>query len=202
VQVKQPLSFFTSTRILQHPPTQTHEPLSICDDDFFFILFVFDHAIMSVAPYFLPMMIDLPPFFAVAVFATHTLHFWASASRVSSMHIDTCSNHTASAAAAAVTRQWHPLGHMMHLVMCVSYVFTRLFVFSRHRELHKQRLRRLLRSVRSRCSVLLVNILSVLRPNPPLPTRSSAFRSRPELLPPQASELPPLLLPADVGVST
>ena len=200
VQVKDTLSFFTHTRTLSHPPTQMHEPLSICDDDFFFILVVFDHAIMSVAPYFLPMMIDLPPFFAVAVYATHTLHFWASASRVSSMHFNTCSNHTTAAAAASVTRQWHPLGHMMHLVMCVSYVFTRLFVFSRHRELHKQRLLLLLRTV---LSSSIVHLLSALRlPDPPPPPRPSTFRSRPELLQPQPVELPPLLLPADGGVGT
>jgi len=48
-----------------------HEPLSICDDEFFSVLFVLDYAYTSVAPFFMPMIIELPPNYFAFYFSVY-----------------------------------------------------------------------------------------------------------------------------------
>ena len=175
-----------------------HEPLSICDDEIFFVLAVFDHAVMSASPFFLPMIIELPwKYFAVS-FSVHTLHFWASAFRISNVYIDSCSNHPVSGSGAAIAKQWLPLGHMMHLVICVSYMFTTLFVVSRNREQNKKWVRLMLEEAAHSSRIHLEAAFRVN--NAPKPRQAGTFWSRTEFLFSQP-EKPPLLLPANVGVA-
>ena len=175
-----------------------HEPLSICDDEFFFVLFVFDHALMSVSPFFLPMMIELPPKYFAVSFSAHTLLFWASAFRISNVYIDTCGNHPMSVASVEIAKQWLPLGHMMHLVICVSYMFTRLFVSSRNREQNKKWVRLVLEEAVSSTRIHLEAAFRVN--NTPKPRRAGTFWSRTEFMFLQQEE-PPLVLPANVGIA-
>ena len=175
-----------------------HEPLSICDDEIFFVLAVFDHAIMSASPFFLPMIIELPwKYFAVS-FSVHTLHFWASAFRISNVYIDSCSNHPVSGSGAAIAKQCLPVVHMIHLMSCVGYVFTRLFVVSRNREQNKMWVRLMLEEAASSSRIHLEAAFRVN--NAPKPRQAGTFWSRTEFLFSQP-EKPPLLLPANVGVA-
>ncbi len=175
-----------------------HEPLSICDDEFFFILFVTDYAYMSVTPFFLPMIIELPPKYFAFYFSVYASLFWSSACRVSNVYADSCANHPVSGVGAEFVKKFLPLGHMMHLVICVSYMFTRLFVFSRNREYNKK-------WVASALSIAVVTTKIHLEAifcakSPPAPRLTPVFWSRTDLLTvPQTQS--PLLLPADVGIA-
>ena len=175
-----------------------HEPLSICDDEVFFVLFVFDHALMSVSPFFLWMMIELPPKFFAFSFSVHTLHFWASAFRISNVYIDTCSNHPMSVASVEIAKQCLPIGHMIHFMSFVGYMFTRLFVFSRNREQNKKWVRLVLEEAVSSTRIHLEAAFRVN--NTPKPRRAGTFWSRTECMFLQQEE-PPLVLPANVGIA-
>jgi hypothetical protein len=176
-----------------------HQPLSICEDDFFFVVFVSDYAYMSVAPFFLPMIIELPPKYFAFYFSVYTLMFWSSAYRVSSVYVDSCTNHPMSGAGAEFVKKFLPLGHMMHVVICVSYMLTRLFVFSRNREYNKQWVSSALEIAAVTTRIHLEGIFCRAK-FPSSPQLTGAFWSRVDLLAiPQTQS--PLLLPADVGIS-
>jgi hypothetical protein len=186
------------------PPRQrssvvpAHEALSVCDDEFFFVLYILDHAFMSVSPYFLPMIIELPQRYFAFTFSAHTLLFWASAVRISNVYVDSCTNHPYAGYGAEFAKRYIPLGHMMHLVICVSYLFTKLFVFSRNRERNKAWV---VLALAEAASISRVHIEAIFRVNnTPTRIQTATFWSRTEFLslPPKQ---PPLLLPAAVGIA-
>jgi hypothetical protein len=186
------------------PPWETtasvaaFEPLSICDDEFFFVLFVFDHALMMVSRYILPMMVDLPPKYFVVVFSVDTLLLWFSAFRISTIFIDTCSNHPESRASAAIAKLYLPLGCMMHLALFLLYIFTSLFFSSQKREQNKKWLNSFLRESLSTTRIHLEALLRIN--NSPKPRLAGTFWSRTEFLYSVPDETP-LLLPASVGLA-
>ena len=174
------------------------EPLSICDDNFFYILFVIDHALMMVSRFILPMVIQLPLKFSSVIFSVHAFLSWASAVRIMNVYIDTCSNQPASAANAAIAKLYLPLGHMAHVGCFLPWIFTFLFVSSQNREQNKKWARLLLMEGISTIRIHLNAIFS--RNAQPKPRQVGTFWSRTELLYSQ-QEKPPLLLPSSVGIA-
>jgi hypothetical protein len=175
-----------------------HEPISICDDDFFFVAFVFDHALMMVARFILPMMFELPPRYFTGIVFAHAGLLWTSAFRLSNIYIHTCSNHPISGANAEVAKLYLPLGHMIHLACFQTHLLTALFVSSRNREQNKKLLNSLLASALSTTRIHLEAIFRV--DNSPKPQQTGTFWSRTEFLYLQRKQ-PPLLLPAGVGIA-
>jgi len=144
------------------------------------------------------MIIELPwKYFAVS-FSVHTLHFWASAFRINNVYIDSCSNHPVSGSGATIAKQCLPVVHMIHLMSCVGYVFTRLFVVSRNREQNKMWVRLMLEEAASSSRIHLEAAFRLN--NAPKLRQAGTFWSRTEFLFSQP-EKPPLLLPANVGVA-
>jgi hypothetical protein len=173
-------------------PVNPHRALSICDDKHFFILSVFDHAVLAASPFFLPMMIELPTAFFVATFSFNALLFWASSIRVGNVYIHSCPDHS------EFVKQCLPLGHMMNMVTCVSYIFTRLFVFSRNREHNKRWVQW---AVAESITATTIQLRAIFRlSNTPQPRPPAAFWSRMEFFTSRQEERP-LLLPANVGVA-
>jgi hypothetical protein len=175
-----------------------YEPLSICDDELFFVLFVFDHALMLMSRFILPMMIELPSIYFSVVVSLDTLLLWTSAFRISHIFSDTCSNHPASGASAAIAKLYLPLGLMMHLALFLIYIFTSLFISSRNREQNKKWVNSFLREA---LSTTRVHLEALLRANVSAKPRPSGnFWSRTELLYLKQDDTP-LLLPAGVGLA-
>jgi hypothetical protein len=189
-----------------HSETAAGTPMldsfSICDDEFFYLYFVFDHALNMASRFILPMMIELPPvYFSITVIA-HTFLLWVSAFRISNVYIATCSNHPASAAGAAIAKLYLPLGHMIHLACFLTYIFTSLFISSRNREQNKKWTTSLLREAYSTTRVHLMFLLKYLLrwDDSPALRPTGTFWSRTEFLYSKKEE-PPLLLPAGVGIA-
>jgi hypothetical protein len=176
-----------------------HEALSICDDEFFFVLFVLDHAYMSAHPFFLPMIIELPPKYFAFFFSVYSLIFWSSSSHISDVYVRTCSNHPLAGTGAQFVKQFLPLGHMMHLVICVSYLFTRLFVVSRNREQNKIRVLLALHDAAATSKVHVEALFRLKSAHTVQPSRA-LFWSRTDLLRSQQKQAP-LLLPASIGIA-
>ena len=175
-----------------------HEPLSICDDEFFFVLFVLDYAYTSVAPFFMPMIIELPPKYFAFYFSVYALLFWISACRVANVYVDSCANHPESGAWAELVKKFLPLCHMLHVVIYVKYMFSRLFLSSRNREHNKNWVASALNNAFLTSIIHLEAVLNRAKPSHAPPSRS--FWSRTDLL--IMSETPsPMLLPAHVGIS-
>jgi len=175
-----------------------HEPLSVCDDDYFFVAFVFDHATMMVSRFILPMMFELPPRYFTGIVCALAVLSWASAVRISNIYIHACSNHPISGANAEVAKLYLPLGHMIHLASFLLYMFTALFVSSRNREHNKKWLQSLIASALETTRIHLEAIFRAHDP-PKLP-QTGTFWSRTEFLYLQHKQQP-LLLPAGVGIA-
>jgi hypothetical protein len=171
--------------------------LSVCDDEQFFVTFTYDHAVMSTSPFFLPMMIELPSTYFAAVFSFNTILFWSSAFRVINVSINTCINHPEYGPAAEFAKQSLPLCHMMNLVTCVSYLFTRLFVVSRNREQNKLWFKTAIEEIITISNVHLRYIFHANRE--PVFRQSAAFWSRTDFF--SKKEQPTLLLPANLGIA-
>jgi hypothetical protein len=176
-----------------------HEALSICDDELFFVLFVLDYAYMSVHPFFLPMIIELPPKCFAFFFSVYTLLFWSSSTHIGGVYVRTCSNHPLAGTGAQFVRQFLPLCHMMHLVMCVIYMFTRLFVVSRNREQHKICVMLALHDAAATSKVHLEALFRLKSTHSAQPSRA-LFWSRTDLLCSQQKQAP-LLLPSSIGIA-
>lgn len=164
-----------------------HVNLSVCDDEQFFVTFTYDHAVMSTSPFFLPMMIELPSTYFAAVFSFNTIIFWSSAFRVINLSINTCINHPEYGPAAEFIKQSLPLCHMMNLVTCVSYLFTRLFVVSRNREQNKLWVKSAIEEIITISNLHLryifhVNSEPVFRQSAAFWSRTEFFRRRSSLL--------------------
>jgi hypothetical protein len=175
-----------------------HEPISICDDDVFFIAFVLDHAVLMMSRFVLPMMFELPPRYFAGIVSVHAGLLWASAFRITNIYIDTCSHHPVSGANAEVAKLYLPLGHMIHLACFETHLFTALFVSSRNREQNKRWVNSLITSAILTTRIHLEAIFRV--ENSPKPRPTGTFWSRTEFLYQQQKQ-PPLLLPADVGIA-
>ena len=174
------------------------EPLSICEDEFFSVFFVFDHALMMVSRYILPMMIELPLKYFSFIFSVDTLLLVVSAFRISNIFIDTCRNHPSSGASVTIAKLYLPLGLMMHVAFFLVYMFTSLFFTSRNREQNKKWLNSFLREALSTTRIHLEALFRVKKS--PKPRLSGSFWSRTEFLFLKPEETP-LLLPAGVGLA-
>ena len=175
------------------------EKMSVCDDEQFFVTFTYDHAVMSTSPFFLPMMIELPSTYFTVIFSFNTILFWSSAFRVINVSINTCINHPEHGPAAEFAKQSLPLCHMMNLVTCVSYLFTRLFVVSRNREQNKQCVKSAIEKIITISSVHLRAIFHLS--SAPVSQPSAAFRSRTDFFSKKEQPISTLLLPANLGIA-
>jgi hypothetical protein len=176
---------------------QSFDSLSICDDNYFFVLFVLDHALVSVSRFVLPTMIELPPAYFSFTEIVRSVVLWSSAFRIGNIYINTCGNHPSSAANAEIAKLYLPLGHMIHLACFLVHLFTALFVSSRNREHNKKLVRSLLTEAFSTSKIHLNALFFSNRD--PKPRQSGTFWSRTEFLT-SKQEQPPLVLPAGVGI--
>ena len=87
----------------------------------------------------------------------------------------------------------------MHLVICVSYLFTRVFVVSRNREQNKIRVLLALHDAAATSKVHLEAIFRLKSSHNVQPSRA-LFWSRTDLLCSQQKQAP-LLLPASIGIA-
>lgn len=177
---------------------QSRDTLSICDDNYFFVLFVLDHALVCVSRFVFPSMIELPPSYFSFTVIVHTVVLWGSAFRIGNVYIDTCSNHPKSMANAEIAKLYFPLGHMIHLACFNIYLFTSLFLSSRNREQHKKLARSLLVEAISTTRIHLEAIFASNRV--PKQRQTGTFWSRTEFLA-LKQETPPLVLAAGVGIA-
>ena len=177
---------------------QSPGALSICDDTYFFVLFVLDHSLLSVSRFILPTMIELPTRYFSFTVVVHTVVLWASAFHISNVYISACSDHPKAGPNAEIAKLYLPLGHMIHLATFLVYLFTLLFVSSRNREHNKKLVRSLLAEAVSTTKIHLEAIF--LSNRQCKPKQTGTFWSRTEFLT-LKQEKPPLLLPAGVGVA-
>jgi hypothetical protein len=193
-----PEFFFGTPSLATAAAGQSRDTLSICDDTYFFVLFVLDHSLLSVSRFILPTMIELPTRYFSFTVVVHTVVLWASAFHISNVYISACGDHPKSAANAEIAKLYLPLGHMIHLATFLVYLFTSLFVSSRNREQNKKLVRSLLAEAVSTTRVHLEAIF--LSNRECKPKQTGTFWSRTEFLT-LKQEKPPLLLPAGVGVA-
>lgn len=184
--------------------TLPHDPLSVCEDDLFLLLFVFDHASMSLSHFILWNFIELPRNFFVAGFSLHVFHFWASAHRVIGIHADACSGRPKLGHgfpdADVVRNQMQPVLHVIHMTCIVMYLLTRAFIVSRNRKENQAWVNS---SIKEAISCTKVHVQALFRLSsayqPQKLQRTGSFWSRTELIQPQAEEHAPLILPATIG---
>ena len=81
--------FFFKAPSFAHPSIDS---LSICDDNYFFALFVLDHAVVSVSRFVLPTMIELPPAYLFFTEIVRSVVLWGSAFRIGNVYISSSSH--------------------------------------------------------------------------------------------------------------
>ena len=171
-----------------------HEPLSICEDDIFFLLYAIDHTHMAASNFKLWTFIELPPNYFAVSFSLHIVHFWASAYRVASAYVSVCSRDAKHVSGTVLL----PLIHMVHIAACVTFMLAKFCMMSQHRETNKKWIHSLMMEA---FLTTKVHVQSLWRHNSnPLPPRNCAFWSRTDLLHLQPVELP-LLLPSSLGIA-
>ena len=171
-----------------------HEPLSICEDDIFFLLYMFDHAHMAASSYKLWTFIELPTNYFAVSFSLHIVHFWASAYRAAHVYVTVCSRDSKQVSGPVLL----PLLHMVHMASLVIFILTKVFILSRNREANKKWIQSVLMDA---FSITKVHVQSLCRHNSNVPQpRSGAFWSRTELLHLPQDESP-LLLPSSLGIA-
>lgn len=180
-----------------------HETLSVCDDDLFLSLFVFDHASMSLSMFVLWNFIELPRSVFVPGFSLHIFHFWASAHRITGIHADTCSGRPKVGGfpdADAIRLQMQPILHMVHMMSITLYLFTKAFISSRNRKENQKWAKSAIEEAIS-CSKVHAQALIrlIIAHQPQKPQQTGFFWSRTELIQRQAEEHEPFIVPASVG---
>jgi hypothetical protein len=171
-----------------------NDPLSICEDDMFFLLYAFDHTHMAASSFKLWTSIELPTNYFAVSFSLHIVHFWASAYRAAHVYVNVCNRDSKQVSGPVLL----PLLHMVHMASLVIFMLTKFFILSRNRETHKKWVQSVLMEAFSTTKVH-VQYLCRHNSNVPQP-RSGAFWSRTELLHLPQDELP-LLLPSSLGIA-
>jgi hypothetical protein len=176
-----------------------HEPLSICEDDFFFLLFALDHISMAASSFMLWIVIDLPRNYFAVSFALHSAHFWASAWRVTNIYVSTCSSDLRSnSSIVSDFRLLQPMVHVLQVAGGTQHVLTRWFLQSPNREENKKWIKALLEEA---VLVITIHVRALLQvKNDPQPRRTGLFWSRTEFLRAKQEDVP-LLLPANFGTA-
>jgi hypothetical protein len=176
-----------------------HEPLSICEEDTFFLLFMLDHTSMAASYFMLWIVIELPRSYFAVSFSLHVAHFWASAYRVTCIYANACNSHTRSNSSIVTGFSLlQPIVHMVHVSWCFHTVLARWFMQSPHREEHKKWIKSLLKEAVLVTKIHMQSLLPAC--NAPLPRQNGLFWSRTEFLRPKQEKLP-LLLPSDFGTA-
>lgn len=181
-----------------------HEPLSICADNMFLSLFVFDHASMSFSNFVLWYYLELPRNFFVVSFSLHSFHFWASAYRITGIHAVACSAQPKSAHVHSfpdvetIQGMMQPVLHVLHLSCLVFYLLTKAFIKSPNRKENQKWVQSLLEEAVSSTKV---HALALLRQSnhAPSPQRPASFCSRMEFLQSPGDAPATFILPASVG---
>ena len=120
--------------------------------------------------------------------------FWVSAHRVLNIYANACGKD--SALGNMVATHWQPVLHMVQLIICTTFLSTRLFVMSRNCEENRKWLTAALEEAFSISKLHFQSLFHVCQQ--PTPQRTGAFWSRTEFLFSSRKE-PPLFLPAIVG---
>ena len=170
------------------------EPLSICDDELFLFFLATDHGSTMWSCFVMWNFIQLPRNHFALFFSVHVGHFWVSAHRVLNVYANACGKD--SALGNMVTTHWQPVSHMVQLIICTTFLSTRLFVMSRNCEENRKWLTAALEEAFSTSKLHFQSLFHVRQQQ--TPQRTVAFWSRTEFLFSSRKE-PPLFLPAIVG---
>jgi hypothetical protein len=181
-----------------------YEPLSVCDDEMFLMLFVFDHASMTLSKFVLWNFIELPRNFFFIGFSLHVFHFWASAYRVTDIHANTCVGRVKLGPgfpdADIVRNQMQPVLHIIHMTCVVLYLLTKIFIVSRDKKENQLWVKSMIEEAVSCTKVHVQALLRISGSSTQQPPQRTAFFwSRTELIQPLVEENTPLILPATIG---